>query len=95
MLFVMMLPQVSSCGQQQAMLFHPHSGVAAKSLPVFLTAVMVVLPQVSSDDAIAMAARLATEEGLFCGISSGAAVCAAIQVGGHIRMLYGRDTYTQ
>ncbi len=37
--------------------------------------------QVKSDDAVAMAGRLATEEGLFCGISSGAAVAAAVQVG--------------
>lgn len=39
------------------------------------------VPQVKSDDAVAMAGRLATEEGLFCGISSGAAVAAAVQVG--------------
>ena len=37
--------------------------------------------RVSSADSIAMARRLATDEGIFCGISSGAAVLAAIQVG--------------
>jgi len=36
--------------------------------------------KVSSDDAIEMAGRLATEKGLFCGISSGAAVKAAVEV---------------
>ena len=36
--------------------------------------------QVSNDDAIAMARRLPTEEGLLVGISSGAAVHAAVQV---------------
>jgi cysteine synthase A len=39
--------------------------------------------QVSSDDAVAMARRLATEEGLLTGISSGAAVVAALQVRQH------------
>ena len=36
--------------------------------------------QIPSDDAVRMASRLAVEEGLFCGISSGAAVLAAVQV---------------
>merc|ERR1711957_289663 len=37
--------------------------------------------QVSGEDAMAMSRKLATEEGIFCGISSGAAVTAAITVG--------------
>jgi cysteine synthase A len=36
--------------------------------------------QVSNDDAFAMARRLAKEEGILCGISSGANVVAAIEV---------------
>src|SRR5262249_47429723 len=35
---------------------------------------------ITSDEAIAMARRLAQEEGIFCGISSGANVVAAIKI---------------
>ena len=36
--------------------------------------------RVSNDDAFAMARRLAKQEGILCGISSGANVCAALEV---------------
>jgi cysteine synthase A len=39
------------------------------------------IEQVSAADAMAMARKLATEEGIFCGISSGAAVTAALRLG--------------
>ena len=37
-------------------------------------------PQVSDDDAITTARKLAAEEGIMCGISSGASVYAALQL---------------
>jgi cysteine synthase A len=39
--------------------------------------------QVTSDEAIEMARRLAREEGIFCGISSGCNVAACLKVAGH------------
>jgi len=36
--------------------------------------------QVDNDEAFTYAKRLIREEGILCGISSGAAVCAALQV---------------
>jgi cysteine synthase A len=36
---------------------------------------------ISNEDAVAMALRLAREEGLLCGISSGANVAAAVEYG--------------
>ena len=60
---------------------HPIQGIGAGFVPGVFEATLIdeILP-VSNDDAIDMARRLAREEGVLVGISSGAAVWAAVQV---------------
>lgn len=60
---------------------HKIQGLGAGFIPANLDLAMVdAVETVADDDAIAMARRLAREEGILCGVSSGAAVAAAVRV---------------
>jgi len=60
---------------------HKIQGIGAGFVPAILnTAIMDAIISVSNQDAMIMARRLAAEEGILCGISSGAAVWAALQL---------------
>ncbi|HZT41829.1 MAG TPA: cysteine synthase A [Chthonomonadaceae bacterium] len=60
---------------------HPIQGIGAGFIPSILnTHVYDEIITVQNEDAIKMTRRLAKEEGIFAGISSGAAVWAALQV---------------
>jgi cysteine synthase A len=60
---------------------HKIQGIGANFVPHNLDLALVDrVERVSNDDAIAMARRLAREEGILCGVSCGAAMAAALRI---------------
>ena len=60
---------------------HPIQGIGAGFVPAVLnTKIYDEIVRVKNDDAMSMARRMASEEGLLVGISSGAAMWAALEV---------------
>ena len=77
-------PVISQTIHGQAPIPGPHKiqGIGAGFVPDILDLALIDEVQlVSSDEAVEYGRRLAREEGLLCGISSGAAVCAAARLG--------------
>ncbi len=60
---------------------HKIQGIGAGFKPEILDMSLVDrIEKVTADEAVDMARRMATEEGIACGISSGAAVAAAVKL---------------
>ncbi len=76
-------PVISQTLAGQPLVPSPHKiqGIGAGFVPKNLDLSLVDrVEQVSNDEAIAMARRLAREEGMLCGISCGAALAAAVRI---------------